>query len=137
MKDKNPLGGGASSQSKSLKLIVPEVPAQKQEQRSPHQLNFLFEREPSISPAAITLRIEPVPAHLTVNADERFNIVHYESDLSVPGQFSQEEAEEILQTTANWNWTVDPKTRVPACNRYLLSLLEQVCKPKKSAEVSS
>ena len=129
----NPTHGGVSAQSKSDNLILTGTSTEKQyPRRTPQQLSFFEKLEP-----AAALRTESVPDHLAVGTGERFSLIHCETGLYVPGQFSQPEADFILKTTSGWDWAVDPKTRIPACNRYLLALLEEVCLPKKSAGVAA
>lgn len=102
-----------------------------QQERSPlpevHQLNLLALLE---KPLESVLLIEIVPTHLTVGNDERFWLIHRESGLQVPGQFNRREAEQILETTKDWNWAVDPLTRQPACRWRLQGLLEHICSPQ-------
>lgn len=113
--------------------IVPITPALLQSlfdekgqtpQPEAHQLSLLALLKKSQEPA---IRIELIPIHLTVGTDERFWIIHQESGLQVPGQFSRCEAEYILAATKEWNWAVDLKTREPACRLKPLRLLERIC----------
>ena len=83
------------------------------------------------------LRIEAVPAELIVNSNRCFWIIHQKSELRVPGQFSRQEAEQILEETKGWNWAVDPITREPAYKWRLLSLLEHICSGKAKLEVAA
>ncbi len=83
------------------------------------------------------LRIEIVPAKVTVGRGERFYLIHQRSQLQIPGQFTNCEAEQILELTRAWDWTVEPKTRVPACHYQLLNLLEDICPPQKVLEVAA
>lgn len=75
------------------------------------------------------LRIEVIPTNVTVGRGERFCLIHQVSQLQIPGQFTNCEAEQILKLTRTWDWTVNLKTRVPACHDRLLNLLEDVCTP--------
>lgn len=112
-----------STQSRS-----PQVQQGRSQPPQACQLDLLVLTEKSLEPA---LRLEVVPANVTVGSCERFYLVHQESGLRVPWQFSRCEAEEILKVTALWDWTVDPRTREPACRYRLLWLLEGICNPKK------
>ena len=59
-------------------------------------------------------------------------LIHYGSDLKLGGQFTYDEAKEILETTRYWNFTVD-KDRIPRCRNQLLSLVERVCSDRRSS----
>ena len=98
------------------------------------QLDLLALLEKSFEPA---LRIEAVPSDIAVGISEKFWLIHQNSQLRVPGQFSGHEAEYILQVTSGWDWTVDLKTREPACRSQLLNLLNHVCTPQKPLEVAA
>ena len=108
-------------------------------QRSPQpevrQLNLLALLENSQKEPA--LRIEAVPAELIINSDRPFCVFHQKSELQIPGQFSRQEAEQILEETKGWNWAVDPITREPAYKWRLLSLLEYICSGKAKLEVAA
>ena len=111
-----------------LDSIIPRSSASLQDtalKTSP--LNLLALLDKKLESAA--LRIEIVPAKVTVGRGERFYLIHQGSQLQIPGQFTNCEAEQILNLTHAWDWTVDPKTRVPACHCQLLNLLENVCTP--------
>ena len=72
-----------------------------------------------------------------VNRDRNCQLVHGDSGLKVPGQFTDDEAQEILETTRYWDFTLD-KERVPRCRERLRLLLEQICaRPSDSREVSA
>lgn len=94
------------------------------------QLNLLALLEKSLEPP---LRIEPVPVNLTVGIEQRFWLIHQESGLWVPGQFSRVEAEYIFKTTAEWDWEIRHRPRTPNWNKRLLSLLTTVCTPPGKA----
>jgi hypothetical protein len=118
-----------------------------QQERSPHlsppprhersqppqasQLDLLVLLGKSFEPP---LKIEPVPVNVTVGFEQRFWLVHQPTGLRILGQFTYNEAQEILELTAKWDWEVDPVTREPACCYQLMSLLERICKPKKVLE---
>jgi hypothetical protein len=135
----NPAEGRTLLQLKSRELIVSETPKQTQysEARSPQsldQLNLLALLEkPQL---AALLKIELVPPQLSVDTAERFIVIHQESGLSIPGQFTKSEAEAILSATENWDWSLG-KDRIPVCSHYLLALLEEICSPKKAVGVKT
>jgi hypothetical protein len=140
---KPPLGLEVKAQNivKTRKSILAPLPSSKQDRtkRSPQpevrQLNLLALLEnPQKEPA---LRIEAVPAELIINSDRPFCIIHQKSGLQIPGQFSRQEAEQILEETKGWNWAVDPITREPAYKWRLLSLLEYICSGKAKLEVAA
>ena len=140
---KPPLGLEVKAQNidKQLSSILTPKPSSKQDRRarSPQpevrQLNLLALLEnPQKEPA---LRIEVVPAELTVNSNRCFWIIHQKSELQIPGQFSRQEAERILEATKEWSWAVDPITREPAYKWRLLSLLEYICSGKAKLEVAA
>lgn len=77
--------------------------------------------------SAADLRIEPVPEALQWHPEPRYWLVHQESGLRVPGTWSLEEAQIILHLSEGWDWTVDPPSRIPACQGQILALCEAVC----------
>ena len=91
------------------------------------QLDLLALLEKFQEPA---IRIEGVPAELTVGEELRFWLIHQESGLRVPGQFSRVEAEFILKATSEWDWEIRHRPRTPCCGNRLLNLLKTVCKPQ-------
>jgi hypothetical protein len=99
-----------------------------------HQLNRLTLQKLPPKPA---LYIEPIPVSLAVGREQRFWLVHQPTGLRVPGQFSRQEAEYILSATEGWDWTVDLKTREPACRYRFLWLLEAICKKSPGREVAA
>ena len=140
---KPPLGLEVKAQNidKQLSSILTPKPSSKQDRRarSPQpevrQLNLLALLEnPQKEPA---LRIEAVSAELIINSDRPFCIIHPKSGLQIPGQFSRQEAERILEATKEWSWAVDPITREPAYKWRLLSLLEYICSGKAKLEVAA
>ncbi len=121
------------SPTQDLEGRLPHLSLQERSPQSePYQLSLLALLEKSLEPA---LRIEAVPVDVTVGYSEKFYLIHQESGLRVPGQFSRCEAEEILRVTAPWAWQVDLKTHEPACRHSLLCLLKDICKPQKPLEV--
>ena len=119
-----------------LNLIIPRscVPLQDTALQT-SSLNLLASLDKKLE--SVALRIETIPANATVGRSERFYLIHQLSQLQIPGQFTYCEAKEILKLTHAWDWTVDPKTRVPACHYQLLNLLEDVCRPQKVLEVAA
>ena len=133
--------GKAGNIEQTATSILAPLPSSKQDRRarSPQpevrQLNLLALLEnPQKEPA---LRIEAVSAELIINSDRPFCIIHQKSELQIPGQFSRQEAEQILEETKGWNWAVDPITREPAYKWRLLSLLEYICSGKAKLEVAA
>ncbi len=131
----------AQNIDKQLSPILAPSPSSKQDRRarSPQpevrQLNLLALLEnPQKEPA---LRIEAVSAELIINSERPFCIIHQKSELQIPGQFSRQEAERILEATKEWSWAVDPITREPAYKWRLLSLLEYICSGKAKLEVAA
>ena len=80
-----------------------------------------------------SLQFKPQQLSLFAIAPERERVkpqwncrqVHYESGLKLGGQFTYDEAKEILEITRYWSFTVD-KDRIPRCRNQLLSLVERV-----------
>lgn len=134
----------AKTRTKICISIVPSdlAVAQYPQARSPHlsppprhgrsqpaqasQLDLLALLEKSFESA---LRVEAVPAHLTVGNSQRFWLIHQKSQLRVPGQFSHQETEHILKATEFWDWEIEYRPRTPNCSNRLLSLLTTVCTP--------
>jgi hypothetical protein len=111
-----------------LPLLAPttqQFPETQSPQLEAHQLNLLTLQELPLEPE---LFIEPIPVNLAVGTEPVFCLVHQPTGLRVPGQFSAQEAEYILRVTEGWDWTVDLKTREPACRHRFLWLLEGICK---------
>lgn len=99
-----------------------------------HQLNLLALLEKPQKPA---LRIEATSANVTVGNSERFCLIHQESGLRIPGQFSYYEAQEVLVVSEKWDWELlDFNPRTPRCSYRLLCLLNRVCTPQKALEVA-
>lgn len=145
---KPPVAVEAKARKKFCNSIIPRSSAtskysnesrspQVQHERSPQseacQLNLLAPLKPQ-EPA---LRIEAIPANVTVGSSERFCLIHQGSGLRIPGEFTRCEAEQILKVTHDWDWEVDPITREPGCRYRLLWLLESICKPQKPLEVAA
>lgn len=77
-------------------------------------------------PPAYPLQIKAIPYEKRVKPSDCCKLVHYESGLNIPGQFTYDEAKEILETTRYWDWELDPH-RIPRCVERLRSLLENIC----------
>ena len=81
------------------------------------------------------LQIKAIPYEKRVNPNRYCKLVHYESRLNIPGQFSHDEAKEILETTRYWDFGLD-KDRIPRCVERLRSLLKNICdRPELLVEV--
>ena len=77
------------------------------------------------------LKIEPLPPALQWCGQERFWLIHIESGLRVPGSWTVDEAELILDLSRKWDWSIDKQRRV-VCGLQLLALAEAVCKRSSS-----
>lgn len=105
---------------------------QRSPQQKPQQLN-LFEVVPEREdPPPYPLQIVAVPDRERVRPSWNCRLIHYESNLRLGGQFTYDEAKEILETTRYWDFTVD-KDRIPRCRNQLLSLAERVCSDRQSS----
>lgn len=125
----------SASSKYSNESLKPQVQQGRSPELEDHQLNLLALLEKPFEPP---LQIEPVPDNLTVGEEPRFWLIHQESGLRVPGQFSQTEAEYILKTTEHWDWEIiDSRPRTPNCSYRLLCLLNRVCTPQKALEVAA
>lgn len=114
--------------------ISPQVLQEAQSlQSEAHQLNLLS----LLKPQKPALRIQAIPAEVAIDSSERFLLIHQQSGLRIPGEFTRCEAEQILKVTHDWDWEVNPVTRKPGCRHRLLWLLESICKPKKVLEVAA
>ena len=94
-----------------------------QQQLPKHQQPSLFspKEEPQLDPlqiASITNKQRPKP-------DWNCKLIHYESKLNIPGQFTHKEAQEILETTRYWDFSLD-KNRIPRCAEDRRSLINSV-----------
>jgi hypothetical protein len=87
----------------------------------------LWESPQSKSEAEHPLYIEPLPPALQWWDEERFWLIHSETGLRVPGSWSADEAELILDLSKSWDWSIDDNRRV-ACGIQLIALVESVCK---------
>ena len=58
-------------------------------------------------------------------APDRFcRLIHYESKLNIPGQYTHPEAEKILLDTRDWDWELN-SLGIPRCRDKLLLLLDK------------
>ncbi|HEY9772143.1 MAG TPA: hypothetical protein V6C71_27165 [Coleofasciculaceae cyanobacterium] len=90
-------------------------------------------------PPPFPIQIASISHQQRLKADWGCKLVHYESGLKLPGQFTYDEAKEILEITRYWDFTLDSK-RIPKCRDRLLVLLEKVCRDRvssKSEEVAA
>ncbi|WP_013321020.1 hypothetical protein [Gloeothece verrucosa] len=63
----------------------------------------LFPIEDSIYP----LVIEFIPLNERVLPEWEYRLIHHETGLQVPGQFTKAQAQLIQKVTRQWDWTVD------------------------------
>jgi hypothetical protein len=90
----------------------------------------------SVEDSSYPLFIQPLQESERIVPELAYRLVHRESGLQVPGQFTKQEAESIRTVTQNWDWSVD-KHRKPACATRLLHFLEQLCSsPSDNQEVA-
>ena len=83
------------------------------------------------------LLIQPIPADKRILPEFYCRLIHQETGLRVPGQFTEEEAKLIQTVTQNWDWLTD-KNNLPACAARLLQYLEQLCeRTSENEEVAS
>lgn len=60
-----------------------------------------------------------------VTPDKFCRLIHHESRIDLPGQFSHSEAKKILQITRDWDFSLDANG-IPRCRDKLLLLLELI-----------
>ena len=84
-------------------------------------------------PPPFPLQIEAIPDRDRLKPEWSCRLIHYKSGLKLSGQFTHDEAREILKTTRYWNFTVD-KDRIPRCRSQLLCLLERICSDRPSSK---
>ncbi len=89
----------------------------------------LFTEE--IDPPAYPLQPIAISYENRVNPNNYCKLVHLRSRLNIPGQFTYDEAKEILLTTRYWDFSLD-RDRIPRCVERLLPLLENICARSKS-----
>lgn len=87
----------------------------------------LFASQPTESDdAPYPLQIGYIPDNQRITPDKFCKLIHYESGLNIPGQFTYDEAKEILLTSRYWDFSLD-RDRIPKCVSRLRSLLENIC----------
>jgi hypothetical protein len=95
------------------------------ERRSPYTQLSLFEEPQPIH--EYPLKIEPIPEALQGwYSEPRYWLIHW-SGLRVPGTWNFKEAQVIQDLSKGWNWSIDPPSRIPACQSQILALCEAVC----------
>ena len=68
------------------------------------------------------LQIGYIPDRHRTAPDRFCKLIHYESKLDIPGQFTHTQAEEILRITRDWDWGLND-LGTPRCRDRLLLLL--------------
>ena len=68
------------------------------------------------------LQIGYIPDRSRTAPDRFCKLIHYESSLNIPGQYTHPEAEEILRITRDWDWELNG-LGIPRCRDKLLLLL--------------
>ena len=83
------------------------------------------------------LSIQLIPADERILPELECHLIHQETGLRVPGQFTEAEAKLIQTVTQDWDWHTD-KNNLPACAARLLQYLEQLCeRTSENQEVAS
>ncbi|MGL6341892.1 MAG: hypothetical protein ACRC80_22455 [Waterburya sp.] len=83
------------------------------------------------NPPPYPLQIVSISDDKRIKPDFTCSLIHCESGLKIPGQFTYQEAQEILETTRYWDFTLE-RDRIPRCRERLLKLLEKVCWEQKT-----
>ena len=65
-------------------------------------------------PSPYPLQITSIPHEQGLKPDWCCKLIHYESNLNLPGQFTIEEAQNIIEKTQYWDFSLD-KDRKPRC----------------------
>ena len=97
------------------------------------QQRSLFTPQEDLPP--YPLQIVAIPERERLKPDWFCGLIHYGSSLKLGGQFTHEEAKEILETTRCWDFTLD-KNRTPKCADKLLALAEKICARSSSSQPS-
>lgn len=84
----------------------------------------------TVAVTASPLSIELLPEKLQWWDEERYWLIHRDTGLRVPGSWSIQEALEIQKLSRDWDWTVDPKSRIPNCQHEILNLCVRICDRK-------
>ena len=71
------------------------------------------------------LQIASVPDTDRTDNNKFCRLIHHESQIDIPGQFSHPEAKKILQITRDWDFSLDANG-IPRCRDKLLLLLELI-----------
>lgn len=72
---------------------------------------------------AYPLQISYIPHEQRLTPDKFCKLIHHSSGLTIEGQFSYEQAKEILVVSRDWDWRLD-KDKIPRCSAKLRSLLK-------------
>jgi hypothetical protein len=114
----------------------PQIRPRESAAKTTARIRRKFDREnpPQESTALFAARIDRLPLHIEKLPEPlqwwhepRYWLIHAESGLRVPGSWSEQEAQEILDLSKDWNWSIDDNRRV-ACGLQLMALAEAVCK---------
>lgn len=81
------------------------------------------------------LSIELLPQQLQWWDEPRYWLIHEVTGLRMSGSWSISESLEIQEFSRYWDWTVDPKSRIPNCQHEILNLCVQVC-DRKTTQVN-
>jgi hypothetical protein len=74
------------------------------------------------------LQIQPIPESERISLELGCSLIHRESGLHIPGQFTSEDATLIQAVTQDWDWRIE-KNNKPACAAQLLQFLQAICAP--------
>ena len=100
-------------------------------ERSPGQNNQTQRQLPLFNSPQSTqnypLTIEALPDALQWWNEVHYWLIHKDSGLRVPGNFTEKEALKIQEASKCWDWTVDTRDQKVACGLNLLALAEIVC----------
>lgn len=91
---------------------------------------FADEPTPDREERAYALQIGYIPHEQRLTPDKFCKLIHHSSGLTIKGQFSYEQAKEILEITRDWDWGLD-KDKIPRGAEKLLSLLSD-CEQRRS-----
>lgn len=105
-----------------------ELPKPEQRLGNDPNQTVLSQPAPAQVPGA-PLQIEAVPWVMVVGDRPRFWLIHTESGLAVPGQYTESEAQAIARISSEWDWRIEGD-RVPNCAADLVEFLESLCRPK-------
>jgi hypothetical protein len=108
--------------------IVAQKPRKGQSPRQAQSKQLHLWESPQAKPETeYFLHMESLPPALQWWEEERFWLIHSASGLRVPGSWSIDEAQSILDLSRNWDWSIDKDRRV-ACGLQLMTLAEAICK---------